>query len=419
MRTYVLGVMSAVVLAGCANLNSINHRFSPDNGDSMSVDAKQRAIFTLTKQYSGEKEWKAVCAEPSPDALSALSASGAIDASVVGKALGLAYGTQEGAASIGLRTQTITILRDAMYRLCEGYASNALDEISFSRLQRRYQNIMLGLLSIEQLTGTVVANQAIIHGNLSAKLGQSLGQVTEQVQTARDASGAAKTASDQASTSAKAADDAVTKSEAAYKAALSAANGDATVAAVKDAQTDLTAKKSAAAEAATTKTKAAAKEAGAKAELASLEKLREDLDRASVSASTAGSFQSVNARQTLDAAGITKVADTVKDIVSQVVNKDFTHETCLDTLLSRTSTKVPNIKLALRFCGLAVQSRLIEVASQTTDPVARQMLMAQAALAAKSFTENIASETVLPPVEPEKKPPDKNAGGSSTSSAAN
>ena len=419
MGMYGLGVLSAVVLTGCANLTSIHHRFKPDNGDSMSVDAKQRVIFALTKDYQGEKTWKAVCAEPSPDALSALSASGAIDASVVGKALGLAYGTQEGAASIGLRTQTITILRDAMYRLCEGYASNALDEISFSRLQRRYQNIMLGLLSIEQLTGTVVANQAIIHGNLSAKLGQSLGQVTEQVQAARDASGSAKTALEQASTSAKAADDAVTKSEAAYKVALTAANGDTTVAAVKDAQTDLTAKKGTATEAAAMKTRATAKDASAKAELASLEKLREDLDRASVSAATAGSFQSITARQTLDAAGISKVADTVRDIVSEVVNKDFTHETCLDTLLSRTSSKVPTINLALRFCGLAVQSRLLEVASRTSDPRARQMLMEQASLAANSFTEKIASEGFPPTVGGEKKPPSPTSSGSSASATPN
>jgi hypothetical protein len=415
MRILVLSVLLATALTGCANLNSINHRFKPDEGDSLSVDAKQRTIFTVTKEYSGEKTWKAICAEPSPDALSALSASGAIDASVVGKALGLAYGTQEGAASIGLRTQTITILRDAMYRLCEGYASNALDEISFSRLQRRYQNIMLGLLSIEQLTGTVVANQAIIHGNLSAKLGQSLGQVTEQVQAARDGAGSAKSALEKASASAKAADEAMTGAEAAYKAALTAANGDVTAAAVKEAQTTLTGKKAAAAEASTAKGKAALDDASAKAELASLEKLREDLDRASVTAATAGSFQSVSARQSLDSAGVIKIADTVKEIVREIVHKDFTYETCMDTLLSRGQSRVVNLKLALRFCGVAVQSRLIEVASQSSDPIVRKALLDQAATVAKSFNDKIDTDVVTVTDDTKK---DQSPSSGNSSSAA-
>lgn len=394
MRPLLLGLSAAFALAGCANLNSINHSFRPDNGDALMVDAKQRAIYTVTKQYD-DKSWKAVCAEPSPDALSALSASGALDATVMQKALGVTFGSQEGAASIGLRTQTITTLRDAMYRLCEGYASNALDEIGFARLQRRYQNIMLGLLSIEQLTGAVVANQAMINGSVSSRLGQSLAQVTEYVQKARDAASATKAALEGATATAKTADDELKKADANFKAAKTAANGDETVQAVKDAKAVLDAKKTAADDAGGAKAKVAAKDVSAKAELASLEDLRKDLDRASQSASTVGSFQTAGVRpQTMDSASITKVAETVKDIVTLIVDKDFTRETCLDTFLSRTSDKIVNFKVAARFCGLAIETQMLEAAARTTDTKARDALISSAALTGTRFTQFITNEAI-------------------------
>src|SRR6267142_1578183 len=148
-------------LTACGNFMAINKPFNVDDGTSISIDAKQRAIFTMKKRVTategGPIEWRVVCAEPSPDAITAISAASGATAETLKLALSGSFGSQESAASIGLRTQTIQILRDAMYRLCEVYASSALDDIAFARLQRRYQNLMLGLLAIEQLSGAVVA----------------------------------------------------------------------------------------------------------------------------------------------------------------------------------------------------------------------------------------------------------------------
>ena len=57
--------------------------------------------------------------------------------------------------AIGLRTQSIQLLRDAMYRICEAYWNDALDSESLIAMHRRFQNLMTGLLAIEQLTGAV------------------------------------------------------------------------------------------------------------------------------------------------------------------------------------------------------------------------------------------------------------------------
>ena len=46
-------------------------------------------------------------------------------------AAGLGASSSETSASIGLRTQTITLLRDGLYRLCEAYMNGAVDEIQY------------------------------------------------------------------------------------------------------------------------------------------------------------------------------------------------------------------------------------------------------------------------------------------------
>jgi len=135
---------------------------------TLSIDAKQRVVLftkipdphpnsgapgttTTTTSTTGEdgKTHQEVvtvkgglisvtCAEPSPDALSALSASiggGISDPKV---AANFALAQSESAASIGLRTQSIQLLRDGMYRLCEGYAAGAISADDFNRDQRRY-----------------------------------------------------------------------------------------------------------------------------------------------------------------------------------------------------------------------------------------------------------------------------------------
>ncbi len=187
-----------VLLTGCsANWNSIKHSFHPagEKAESISIDAKQRVVISsLVEETETEKEADPrqqtirdrrttkivprICAEPSPDALSALASSlggqGELSSEKVQAALKLqgAFAQSETAAYVGLRTQTIQLLRDGMYRLCEAYLSGALDQYSFNRLQRRYQNMTMGLLSIEQLTGAIVAPQvAVIAGGSRAEAG--------------------------------------------------------------------------------------------------------------------------------------------------------------------------------------------------------------------------------------------------------
>ena len=188
----ILAVLATGLLAGCtlAEWQSIGRKFDPANGDSRLVDAKQRAIIsTLRPEYGlggAEINRRVVCAEPSPDAIqataAALSASGALDQGASSTALQAAGGTSEGAASFGLRTQSIQLLRDAYFRLCEGYANGAMDDIAFNILQQRYQNHTVALLAVEQLTGAAIGAQAAVGAQANSEGSASTPAVEVEVQ---------------------------------------------------------------------------------------------------------------------------------------------------------------------------------------------------------------------------------------------
>lgn len=352
---YLFAALAVVALSGCGNLQRQSRTFSTDGQSGITVDASQRAVYSVNKTFGDGKQWRAFCAEPSPDALSALVSSFGLDASIgtagVSKALGLAGSAQDSTASIGLRTQTIQLLRDAMYRLCEGYASGALDDVAFARLQRRYQHIMLALLAIEQLTGPVVAQQAALSGSASAGMGQALGEITKLVadQTAvvsqleRDLKDA--------------------KAEAGKTDATDQAKKKA-----KDLENQL----------------ADAKSIGAK-----LEEKFNSSQRLFTQASGQALFAASQSSHGAGTSTIALVADKIAGIVTFVVGYDYTKDTCLDILLSRNGDELVNARtfeIVLPFC----------VKAYGLDKPAADAL----ALAAKSRPESIIKDRQLPAKPP-------------------
>ena len=139
--SFICLTATALALTGCANFNTQSREFVGHEATAKTVDASQRAIFSVNKTFmtAGKltKSWTAFCAEPSPDALVAYASSFGVSAAVEGKALDVAASQSQAAASIGLRTQTIQLLRDGMYRLCESYASGTIDNDDMAMLQRR------------------------------------------------------------------------------------------------------------------------------------------------------------------------------------------------------------------------------------------------------------------------------------------
>lgn len=163
-----------LLLAGCANQNSIYRTFSLANGDSPMIDIRQRAILVAP---ATTKRDLTVCAESSPDAMAALAYELAASTSVSNKgSLDFGMGMHDSAAFTGLRTQSIQLLRDFGYRLCESYLSGAISAPQYDLLMRRFQKNTVALLAIEQLTGTIKVAPVSLAPGGDAATGKALAE---------------------------------------------------------------------------------------------------------------------------------------------------------------------------------------------------------------------------------------------------
>lgn len=122
-------IATAVLLAGCAG-STIHTTSQLGTVQTLSLDAKQRLVIQGRRQSPDNKI--TTCAEPSPDALVAqaavLAAGGSVPSGASAVSGNAAVGFQESAGSLAHRTQTIQILRDGYYRLCEAYLNGAIDK---------------------------------------------------------------------------------------------------------------------------------------------------------------------------------------------------------------------------------------------------------------------------------------------------
>src|SRR5260221_607577 len=120
--------ISILLLSGCANFSTLKRSSAiPNDGRAIHLDAPQRVVLVDKDGFT--------CAEPSPDALQAYaSAIGASLADPTSKAASLSAAMNTGAASIGLRTQSITLMRETLYRLCEAARNKSLNTADVAQL---------------------------------------------------------------------------------------------------------------------------------------------------------------------------------------------------------------------------------------------------------------------------------------------
>ena len=147
----------SLMLAACDG-STIYKKSDLGGVHTLSIDAKQRLVLVGTRTEEDGTKTRVVCAEPSPDALVAqaavLSASGAYkqgetNAPSAGGNVGV--GLQESASSIGLRTQSIQILRDGYYRLCESYMNSAISTEQYNRVVMNIDTFINVALAIDGL----------------------------------------------------------------------------------------------------------------------------------------------------------------------------------------------------------------------------------------------------------------------------
>lgn len=175
-----IGAIILCALSGCANQHAVYRTFdaSSEKPKSVVLDVKERAILVKNTKHGGIK----VCAEPSPDALSVIGTSlagSASDKSLT--ALQAVAGTSESGAFVGLRTTAIQLLQYEMYRNCESEFNGDLSPPEVADLHRRDQNVMTGLLAIEQLTGAVATRPVTLSQTTAAGTGDDISKQEDRL----------------------------------------------------------------------------------------------------------------------------------------------------------------------------------------------------------------------------------------------
>jgi len=342
VQTLMLSVTLAAA-AGCVEMNTTGRRLIllPENQDSMAIDldAQRRLILYGAKKY---------CAEPSPDALQAYAASLGLGASIPGQGAGsLSVAQQNTAASIGLRTQSITIMRDALYRMCEAYNNDKLGDIMVATLLHRSQDLTAVILAVEQLTGAVAANQVILTDSAEANASARLVANEQALDAARRNEEKRKQNVKEAT---QARDDAKADLNS-KKTAEELAIDERKVAEGENPKNQAKINKAEAKERRATEAREEAEDALEEAEqdlrtaaarMESAEEVRETLEASmdfaltNTAAATggAGRFGVVAPTKQLSAEATKEIATAVKEMVTTVVNKSYAVESCMALLTS-------------------------------------------------------------------------------------
>jgi hypothetical protein len=198
---YLMCLIVVISLVSCADLETVGRQTvlplsknetipTGKDGVAIHLDAQQRLVMFHLNKY---------CAEPSPDALAAYASSLGLGASDATKnAASLALGLQSSAGSIGLRTQSITLMRDALYRMCEAQSNGSLSNLEVAKLLHQSQDLTAVILAVEQLTGAVTANQVVLGGTTSSSSISSLVSNQQALDAARKGEAAKKVEMDNA-----------------------------------------------------------------------------------------------------------------------------------------------------------------------------------------------------------------------------
>ncbi|MEM7425251.1 MAG: hypothetical protein AAF441_04105 [Pseudomonadota bacterium] len=170
-------VVCAVMVAGCDQSGTIFKQLDINDGVGVSLDARQRTVLVKEKGGPNKSRRDIVCSEPSPDAIVAAASAVAANVAVRGGGQnpgagggGFSRSFAETMASIGLRTQTIQLLRDQLFRACEAYMNGAIGRFQYNAIVNNMDRVIVSTLAVDGLAASPVAPAAGIGANANANV---------------------------------------------------------------------------------------------------------------------------------------------------------------------------------------------------------------------------------------------------------
>ena len=367
-------VLAAFTMAACADFYTVSRRTTlprepAKSGLAIHMDAQQRLFI-----YGADGKY---CAEASPDAMAAYAAALALGVSAPGYGAGSgANSSQSQAASIGLRTQSITLMRDALYRLCEATANGTVSKLSATQLLARSQDLTAVVVAVEQLTGAVAANQAILTSNTNADASASLIADAKQLDNARKNEAARIEERNKAQQERDAQREVVnaqkTRTETAERAAVDASDDNPPPANLAELQDNARAERQKLDQEQSNLDSANARLAAAEESVSDATQVREAVasnnSQALTSASTgtggAGQFSAVVPRNQLSKDATAQVAMAVDSMVTEVLRKDYTVDACMtlmtnpDAFSDLKPAQEQVLNLTLKQCAALMEAKI-------------------------------------------------------------
>lgn len=368
-----LSMLLVVAFGGCADISTISRRtpLTP-GGTAIHLDAPQRLVYS---DIDGR-----ICAEPTPDALQAYAASLGLGVGAPTQgAASVAQAMQTSAASIGLHTQSITLMRDAMYRICEASYNKRLNNADVMQMMQRSQDLTLGVLAIEQLTGAVQAKQVRLGGTSQASASANIANTEKAREAAKQTEADRQKVYDRAQERFRVAKERQAAAQLAVETATAAADEEkkrlaVAVKASRDADVESIEKEIVVAEDGLK----AAREASAAIQA----QFNTALTSANATATGSGEFSTGGDSTTkVDAAVAASLARAVADIVDSIVNRTRMTEMCGAFMGSSALENLPNMKFILDECRQIFEQNRRNWATMTNSDAEIARLQAQAALA--------------------------------------
>ncbi len=141
----------SLFISACSGTHYRSFTLDSTPKTSLSVDARQRVILT-TDQGGPDGNKHVVCAEPSPDVFATAAISAALNVKTGTEQLGGGLSRAETAGALGMRTQTIQLLRDGLYRACEAYMNGVIEGDEYRKIISAYDEVLITLMAVESLT---------------------------------------------------------------------------------------------------------------------------------------------------------------------------------------------------------------------------------------------------------------------------
>ena len=125
IRNKIFALSITFICTGCSSFG-IDGPFL----NSRTLEAHERMLLVSDKGTRKVKNGssiafqtnnRVICAEPSPDAIMALAASGALEGTFGTQGIQASGALSEAVGQLGERTPVIQLLRDSLFRSCEAY----------------------------------------------------------------------------------------------------------------------------------------------------------------------------------------------------------------------------------------------------------------------------------------------------------